>query len=366
MDLSGAPGGGNAQNIANIGKARTSFDPSDPIQNTFGDAGELTRSYGPADNYSADRSRVEEALYGRLNPQLSRERSNIEQRLSDQGIKYGSQAYASAMDDYNRQANDLRLGVTAAGGAEQQRLNQMDAQLAAFKNTAQQQAYQQAQGRASFSNEAQQQGFNQAAGRASFENQGLAQELAKEQSAFNAAQAGRSSWMNEQYAQRNQPINEITSLLSGSQVTNPNFINAPSSQIPTTDVAGLVNKSFDQQFGNYQQGSKNINELLGGMMGMVGNIYKSDERTKKDIRKIGTVFAFDRNAEQPEMASVIGEKKELPIYEYSYKGDASNARHTGPMAQDVEQLDRGAVRHDKRGVKYVDGTRVMGNILRAA
>ena len=43
----------------------------------------------------------------------------IEQRLSDQGIRYGSTAYTQAMDDYNRQSNDMRLAVTAAGGQEQ-------------------------------------------------------------------------------------------------------------------------------------------------------------------------------------------------------------------------------------------------------
>ena len=60
------------------------------------------------------------ALFQRLNPQLDRSRSRVEQRLADQGIRYGSSAYGSALDDYNREANDLRLGVTAAGSAEQQ------------------------------------------------------------------------------------------------------------------------------------------------------------------------------------------------------------------------------------------------------
>jgi isocitrate lyase len=51
---------------------------------------------------TANRTAVETALFNRINPQLDRTRSQIEQRLSDQGIRYGSQAYTSAMDDYNR------------------------------------------------------------------------------------------------------------------------------------------------------------------------------------------------------------------------------------------------------------------------
>jgi hypothetical protein len=39
--------------------------------------------------------------------------------------------------------------------------------------------------------------------------------------------------------------------------------------------------------------------------------------------------------------------------------------HVGPMAQDVEKVDRQAVR-TIRGVKHIDQNRVMGGILRAA
>ena len=85
-------------------------------QRGLGDAGGITRDYGPADNFSADRGRVEEALYGRINPQLARDRQALETRLQDQGIRYGSQAYNQAMDDWNRQSTDARLAVTQQAG----------------------------------------------------------------------------------------------------------------------------------------------------------------------------------------------------------------------------------------------------------
>ena len=56
--------------------------------------------------------------------------------------------------------------------------------------------------------------------------------------------------------------------------------------------------------------------------------------------------------------------KKLPIYQYSYKDDPASIRHIGPMAQDVEKIDPGAV-GTVHGIKYIDGPRVMGNILRA-
>jgi hypothetical protein len=90
IDLTGAPDAADPSKISGVPGAATTFGDAGQQQTTLGDAGEITRTYGPADDFSSDRSRVEEALYGRLNPQLSRERSNIEQRLQDQGIRYGS------------------------------------------------------------------------------------------------------------------------------------------------------------------------------------------------------------------------------------------------------------------------------------
>jgi hypothetical protein len=292
----------------------------------------------------------------RMNPQLAIEKRGIEQQLADQGIRYGSQAYASAMDDYNRQANDARFAAIGQAGTEQQRMNQMAAQLAAFQNAAQQQGYEQNLGAGTFANQAQQQGFQQNAAQAAFGNAGLAQQLAQAQSGFNAQQAARNQWMQEQYASRNQPLNEISALMSGSQVSQPNWLNTPSSQIPTTDVASLINQNFNQQMQVNQQQSQNANQLIGGILGLgAGALKLSDEREKKNIDRVGTVFAFNEDAA----------REKLPIYAYEYKNDPAGARHVGPMAQDVEEIDPKAVKNID-GRKYLDQRAVMGNILRAA
>lgn len=328
INLSDAPAAGNT-GMLNVADAATEF----------GGPGteEITRTYGPADSFSADRARVEEALYGRLNPQLTRERTNIEQRLADQGIRYGSAAYTAAMDDYNRQANDLRLGVTQTAGQEQQRLMDMAAQRAGFQNAAHQQA------------------VAQAATRGQFRNAGLAQQFAQRAARLNAENAARNQYLTERYALRGQPINEVTALMSGSQVSRPSFGATPSNQIPTTDIAGLINQNFGQNLDIFRQQSANQNSLVGGILGLGGNIIRSDRRVKEDIDRMGTVFA----------AGDDGERKRLPIYEYAYKDDPTERRHIGPMAQDVEKIDRGAV-HDIGGVKHIEPQRVMGSILRAA
>jgi hypothetical protein len=409
IDLSGAPPPGNPSLVdpainpdryiySNLGAPQSTFGGVGDQQRTFGDAGDITTTYGPDDNFSADRARVEEALYGRLNPQLKLEQSHIEQQLADQGIRYGSAAYTNAMDSYNRQANDARLAVTQTAGQEQQRMNDMAARLAGFKNAAQQQQYTQQLGRGQFANAAQQQAYEQAYGRAQFANAAqasdfsqsalraqfynatLAQQQAVAQAQFAARNIARPQYLSEQYAQRNQPINEISALLSGSQIAQPSFMQTPQSQIPTTDVAGLLNQNFAQNFQNYNAQLNQQNALIGGIFGTAGNLGAaalkySDRRMKENIHRIGSVFVAEpQPVEEPAQRRPLtrgvadvdrDEIKGLPVYTYSYKDDPASTRHIGPMAQDIEKIDPGAV-HEIGGRKAIDTKRVMGSILRAA
>jgi hypothetical protein len=336
----GAPAAGNAQGIYNVPQAATSYDPG----------GDITKTYGPSDNYSADRQRVEDALMARMNPQLAIEKQGIQQQLADQGIRPGSQAYSDAMMTYSRQADDARYGAIAQGGQEQMNLNQMAAQQAAFQNAAQGQQYQ------------------QNAGLAAFGNAGLAQQLAQQQSGFNASNAALNQYLQQQYQQRNQPLNEISALMSGSQVQQPNWLNSPTSQIPTTDFAGIMNANAQQQQQAYQTAQSGWNSVMGGILGLGAGALKggyiSDRREKENIEQIGTVLA---TGEPPKMGTVFADDdaKELPIYQYSYKADPASVRHIGPMAQDVEKINPSAVNTRKDGVKTINPRKVMGSILRA-
>ena len=380
-----APGPGNAAWVASAYPAQTSL--TNTPGPTYGYGGDptgagITRSYGPADNFSADRQRVEDALYGRLNPQLAIEKNQVAQSLADQGIRYGSDAYNAAMDNYSRQANDARLAVTQAGGAEQQRLTEEAKAQAEFQNAAQQQMEQEQQARGTFYNAAAQQDFTKALTTGQFYNAGAAQELTRQQATFNAQNAMRQQYLSEQYGQRNQPINEITALMSGSQVSPINLATTPTNQIPTTDIAGIINKNTDQQLAASAQQTAQNNAIIGGLFGFAGNAAKayatSDRRLKKDIHRVGTVFAAtpqavaDVDADEPgrrlpkfDVDSDESNSKELPIYSYTFKHDPMGRRHVGPMAQDVEKIDPSAVR-EIGGVKFIHKRRMMGAILRAA
>ena len=341
------------------------------IQDAYNMGGDITRSYGPADNFSADRQRVEDALMARLNPQLELENDRVRQRLADQGIRAGQgfDAYDAGMDVYNRQANDARFAAIQNAGQEQQRMNEMARNQAMFQNSAQAQENQQFAALAAFGNQAQQQREGQGAARAAFYNAASGQNFAEQQarSAFyNAAQAQnlnrhttifnaqnqlRNQALAEMYQQRQQPINEVTALLSGGQVSQPNFLNTARTQIPTTDVAGIINQNFAQQNDIFKTQQQFWGDIIGGGLGAAGNIGKgwmlsSDRNVKEDITPMGSVF---------------GNGKKLPIYEYSYKDDPDHMRHTGPMAQDVERIDPSAVK-EIGGVKHIKLDK-MGSIF---
>ena len=209
---------------------------------------------------------------GRLDPSLQQERNKYEQQLADQGIQYGSPAYENAMRNYSMQANDARLAVIGQGGAEQQRLSDMAKAAGEFYNQAAQQQYEQGFGRAQFANAGQQQDFAQQAMQGTFANAARAQNFQQAQSAFNASNAARQQYLNETFALRNQPINEISALLSGSQVASPNFLNTQGPTIPTTDVAGLINRNFDQQMAVSNQQAATANNIIGGLFGFAGGL----------------------------------------------------------------------------------------------
>ena len=152
----------------------------------------------------------------------------------------------------------------------------------------------------------------------------------------NLALSGRSMAFNEQLTGRNQSINELTALLSGSQVSQPNYVNAPQSNIPTTDVAGLIQQNYANQVGTAerQQG------IVGGLMGLGGKLIGlSDRRAKKDVKKVGEV-------------------RGMGLYDFKYKGTDEPQR--GLMAQDVEKKMPSAVMTGRDGLKRVDYGKALG------
>lgn len=242
-------------------------------------AGDITKTYGT--DFSQDRQRVEDALMERMQGGLTRDKSALEDRLASQGIQMGSAAYQAAMGDYGRQTNDARLGAILAGGQEQSRMVGMEADRAGFQNAAQAQQFGQNAARAGFTNDTRQQEFGNQAQRIGLNNSAQAQQFGQnaQQAAFgNTAmqqqqgmqQQARDAALQERFAMRSQPINEIAALLGGTQVQQPNFVNARGPQAATTDYAGIVNNSYAQQMSAYNARQQGVGGMMGGIGSMIG------------------------------------------------------------------------------------------------
>lgn len=123
---------------------------------------------------------------------------------------------------------------------------------------------------------------------------------------------GRQQAFNENIATRNQPINELMALTTGTQVQNPNasFAQTPQVGVGGVDYTGLVNQK-------YQADVKNHQSMMGGLFGLGSSLIGlfSDERLKEDKKRIGETDAG------------------TPIYTYRYKGGGPTMM--GVMAQDV-------------------------------
>ncbi len=151
------------------------------------------------------------------------------------------------------------------------------------------------------------------------------------------ALTGRSQAFSEALAQRNQPLNEIIGLMSGTQIQNPNatFAQTPQSSVAGVDYTGLVNQKYQGELQQYNAGMG----ALGGLFGGVASIF-SDRRLKKDIKRIGTL------------------ENGLPWYEFRYVWDEDESPvKYGVMSDEVREIRPHAIEVDASGydkVKYVE------------
>lgn len=154
---------------------------------------------------------------------------------------------------------------------------------------------------------------------------------------------GRAQSNQELVTEDNQRINQISALMNGGQVSQPNFMGANMPTIPTTDVGGLINANYNQQVQQAQMQNQNSQNIMGGLFGLGGRaLMLSDERTKTDVEP-------------------VGELKGHPLYEYRYKGKFDDGkRHIGVMAQDAEKKRPDAVIKGRDGLRRVDYGALFG------
>ena len=149
---------------------------------------------------------------------------------------------------------------------------------------------------------------------------------------------GRSQAFGENIATRNQPLNEIIGLMSGTQVQAPGstFAATPQVGVGGVDYTGLVNQKYQADVQNHQA-------KMGGLFGLGASLIKaipfSDRRKKTDIKRVGTLF------------------NGLAVY--GYRLVDGGPYQIGVMADEVAELMPFAVPVDTDGFMHVDYERVV-------
>jgi len=147
-------------------------------------------------------------MLARLQPQMDQQRAALDTQLKNQGfVDQGSEGYKTAFDQFNRAQNDARLAADAAAG------NQM-AQM------------------------------------------------------YGLESAQRNQGINEILQQRQIPLNEVAAMLSGAQVQQPSFVNAPQTQVQSPDLLGATYASYNGQNQQYANQMAQQNAMMGGLFGL--------------------------------------------------------------------------------------------------
>jgi len=344
VDTSKVPGlmGSAGQSSTIGGGFNTNFDKN--IGGSFTNNVDLAKSYAGADDFSADRQKVEDALWQRGAASRGQADEALRTRLLNSGLREGSAAWNSEMERQGRQVADERIGTMLASGQEQSRLVGLSRDAATFGNDA-------TLAGATFGNNASATAAQFGSGQQQAQNAAglMGSEFANNANLTNAQfqNQARAQGLQEAYAERAQPINEIIGLMGGSQIQQPNFVGTNNYQIPTTDVAGIQNQAYQNQLGAWSQQQQTSGDILGNLIGGAAYLGKgfipSDDRIKKDKERLGDV-------EGP-----------MGLWEFRYKGDdPSQPKHLGLMASEVEKVRPSAVKRDKDGIRHVNYGKALG------
>jgi hypothetical protein len=166
--------------------------------------------FGAAPTYDENfRLQQRQNMVQRAQPDWDQQRTALETRLANQGIGIGSQAYNDEMQRYQRGYNDFLLGADLNAG-------------------------------------------NAAAGE------------------YGRMQTARQNQINEAYLPRNQELNTLSALLSGSQVSSPQFVSTPQTQVAGVDTSAALGMNQQNALMQQQLANSQSNAMIGGGAGLGG------------------------------------------------------------------------------------------------
>lgn len=328
--------------------------PSAPDASDFwsgGDNWTQTVTLSPEQQALFDQyNRIQQGLFPAQNNALSRVNQAMASGFDTSALPQGGQVYDPTLATNN--ATDLILQRLNPQLDQQQ--EQLRARLANQGITADSQAY----NNALYQN---QQGRNDAYNQAALAGIGLGMQQQGLQ--FNQSEQARQRAFQEQAYLRQLPLSELSALMGGTQVSQPQFPGySQMGQVAGPNLSGAAQASYQGQLNshNAQQASQSslgsgLGGLAGGALGFffggpmggalgasagssIGGGLFSDRRLKRDIRSVGAA------------------NNGLTIYSYRYVWGEKH--YLGYMADEVAALYPEAVSETADGYKMVDYSKV--------
>jgi hypothetical protein len=257
-----------------------------------------------------DGSSIRDAVYGKakmlLDPTYGRMQEQLDQKLVNQGLPIGSEAYGQANDVFGRERSNAY--ETAALDAVMQGANEEQNQFGRQLST-------------------RQQAINEILNALQGSQSQFGQDYSREYGA-NQDEMGR------QLTARQQQYNELAALLGGQQLNplTPSGGGLDANTAYANQQAG-VNRQYQGQLAGYNAGVSQNNATIGGLFSLAAAAI-SDVRLKRDIERVGIYMPG------------------VWIYEFSYIW--GGARHIGVMAQEVLGVMPEAVFEREDGYLMVD------------
>ncbi|MEE8288914.1 MAG: tail fiber domain-containing protein [Nitrosomonadaceae bacterium] len=285
------------------------FSPSDILSELdLSGLSDVRRDFG------AQQDELETALFdramARINPQFNQQRDQLMTTLTNRGLPVGSESFQSAYDPFQRRQDEAianaALDAVMGGFGLQSDLFGQDLALRG-------QQFGEVLGTGQ---------FGQTADIAENTMALQGQQLSNQMAMFNAGlqNQARQQSIQEQLLLRQQPLNELASLLgTGPGLGVPQFASTPQVGVNAPDLTGSVFSSANLAQQNAQMQQQAAGGFMSSLLGLTGSLGSaailSDIRLKTDIKRIGKTA------------------KGFNLYEYIIDG----IKEIGVIAQEVMQ-----------------------------
>ena len=222
----------------------------------------------------AYQDQISQAIRDRADIWQTRDLGRLENRLTNQGINIGTEAWNQEMDRRQAGINDFNLAADLQGLQQAQTRFGIEQAARQLGTTELGNIY-------SAGVSDRDRGIAEASQLFGLQANARDRAVAEASQLFALQSGARDRAINELMIQRNQPLNELAAMLSAQQVVQPSFLTPPQPSISAGDLQGATYANYQgalqqqamqnqNNLNGYQAGHAASNAMTGGLFGLAG------------------------------------------------------------------------------------------------